>query len=329
MTNLSDSLSVLKPLFFTDAQKQACEIFEQCINHLDNQFILLYLLDAKDGNMPNESIFFGSVHEGQIGNWHQPGLDFLSALGFITELALELKTTDKLQRLCMMVYDMDSTPLTIPNFEKPDYAYLWQLGDGVITPSDEGFFAYDETLFETVPGPAMVDGVMTFVVPEVDLVVQKEREAAKGYADDLTHMFFHHLVVPKLPNGIHNLSMVFDDQEIRIDLVKVGEALAFNVVSMPVDVFTGIMSDLIYRNEEFRFLLRSSTIVDPMLYINNNSASSLSDLEATFASWKFEGRNITPMSAQDTIDYLFTAKDGTVITPPKNFSYIDAWAESE
>lgn len=327
MATLSETLQLVKPLLTQDAQKQAYTVFNQCLSHLDNQFCLLYLLDADDSLFADQSVFLGSVYEGQARSWYHNKFDTPNALAFMLEMAQEMEKTDKTQRLCMMVYNMDSTPLTIPNFKSPDYAYLWEIKDGSVQPSAEEFFTYNDNIFETLPGPALIDGKMEFHVPEPDLIARKEKEAARQFATDLANDFFFGIIFTHLPDGIHKVSMATSIGDVAIQLIKSGPDVMFDQTGMHLDTFVSVFSDFIFRDFEFHFLLRASSIADPLPYVLGKPGYELDTLESTLASWKFTGKYISALSAQDTIDFICTTPDGTIITPPKNFSYVDAWVE--
>lgn len=328
MATLSNALSIVKPLCFTDAQKRAYTIFKQCLNHLDNQFGLLYLLDAENTHNPDQSVFLGSIHDGEVGGWYHDGLDVQNAYYFIMELAKELDRDDKLQRLCMMVYSMDSTMLTTPDFKTPEYSFMWEIKDGTVHPSAEEFFAYDDTLFETAPGPEMVDGVMVFQVPEPNLLVQKEKEAARQFADDLARDFFFGIVFTNLPDGLHRLSIVNSMGEVALQLLKTGSEVRYGQNVMSPNKFVTVLSDFIFRDMKFHFVLRASAIADPAPYVTGKAGYELDKLDSTVVCWKFAGKYIKPMNAQETIDFVCVSPDGKIFTPPKNFSYIDAWVQA-
>lgn len=325
MTTLSEILSLTEPLFPTGTRKQAYRIFSQCLKHLDNKFGMLYLLDMEDHKFPEKVLFRGSVYEGQVGSWYQEIFDANSAFQFIMELSRQLERTDKTHRLALMVYEMDSTPLTVPDYRVPDYSYLWVMKDGAVLPSDDSFFMYNDEIFETVPGPALVDGVMEFEIPQQSVLNQKETEAARTFATDLSRDLFKRLIFPRLPDGIHKLSMVTSMGEVTIQVVKSGENLVYSLQNITLPLFLSVFSDFVFRNIDFRLLLRSSAVAEPIPYLKDKPGYELDELDSTLTGWLVVEKKITPMTAQDTIDFLCLDEDGTIISPPKNFSYIDAW----
>lgn len=326
MATLSEILSLTEPLFPAGADKQAYLIFSQCMKHLDNKFGLLYLLDADDHKLTQRIIFLGSVYEGQVGNWYQEIFDANNAFQFIMELSEQLDQTDKTHRLALMVYEMDSTPLTIPDYRVPDYSYLWVMEDGMVRPSDDGFFTYNDTIFETVPGPQLENGIMKFEIPQPSMLKQKETEAARTFATDLSQDFFMRLIFPRLPDGVHRLSMITSKGDVSIQVIKSGKSLIYDLDPLTLPLFIKVFSDFIFRDIDFRFILQASAVDDPMSYLEDAKFDvELNKIDSTLAGWLFVKKKITPMTAQDTIDFLWVNKNGTIVSPKKNFRYIDAW----
>ncbi|MBC9703888.1 MAG: hypothetical protein H9W81_02475 [Enterococcus sp.] len=325
MATLHESLVPLSRLCDNDNRRRAYDVFEETLDHFDNAFILLYLLDMEEEKSANQSVFLISFYERHVGNWFQPGIDLMAALEFLEELSHQLDTDDKLQRLCMMVYEMDSTPLTLPDYREPDYAYLWEITGHTLKPSEESFFLYNDTIFETVPGPEYKKG-MEFEAPQTDLLKQNEKDAAREFAKELSEEFVLHLIFSNLPDGIHKVSLSSPTTAVSLMLIKDGPNIEWpgNArVSLPS--FVKILGDYIFRNVDFHFILRVSAVPDPKEFLLGKTGEELDKHDSSILVWRFEGKDVTPLNAQETIEFICTEPDGTISTPLQGFSYADAW----